>query len=73
MSNKKNILITRELPSKSSYFTWAQLNNFDVIHRAFIKFNPIVNLNIPETDWELAKLIELQIAALLIFPELIKD
>lgn len=51
MPNKKTILITRELPSKSPYFTWAQQNNFGVIHRPFIKFNPIVNLDIPETDW----------------------
>ena len=51
MSTKRTILITRDLPSESSFFSWAQKNDFGVIHRHFIKFNPLVNLTIPETDW----------------------
>jgi len=51
MLNKKTILVTRELPSDSAYFPWAQQVDFGIIHRPFINFNPIVNLTIPETDW----------------------
>jgi len=51
MDNKRTLLITRDLPSKSAYFSWAQKNRFGVIHLPFIKLNPISNLVIPDTDW----------------------
>ncbi|MFT4601672.1 MAG: uroporphyrinogen-III synthase [Arenicella sp.] len=51
MSKGKSILVSRNLKTNSPLRTWAEENEHALIELPFIRIDPVVDVEIPLTDW----------------------
>lgn len=51
MSERKSILVSRNLKSDSDLRKWCIDNNIDLIEAPFIRIDPVLEAEIPATDW----------------------
>lgn len=45
------ILVSRNLPSESQLRTWCQEKGIELIEAPFIRIDPVLDIEIPSTDW----------------------
>jgi len=51
MSENKSILVSRNLKSDSDLRNWCATKNIDLIEAPFIRIDPVLDVEIPQTDW----------------------
>ncbi|MEO9532489.1 MAG: uroporphyrinogen-III synthase [Crocinitomicaceae bacterium] len=51
MSERKSILVSRNLKSDSVLREWCSERNIDLIEAPFIRIDPVLDVEIPATDW----------------------
>lgn len=51
MSELKSILVSRNLKSDSDLRNWCVSKNIDLIEAPFIRIDPVLDVEIPQTDW----------------------